>query len=559
MFIVKSAIKKKFIDMKKNQCRQCSKTFTIEDRDVAYYKRIQVPEPKLCPDCRSQRRLSFRQERTLYNRECDLCKKNIVSTYPKDSEYIVYCHDCWWSDKWDPEKYSLNYDENKSFFKQFDQLLKKTPRLAIVGAHNENSEYVSYANYSKDCYLIYGVHHAERCLYSWRIHHSKDCMDCLQTTKSELCYWGVDLEDSYNCYFTFQVKGCRDCAFIFDCHGCNNCFMSSNLRNAEYVYKNKQLSKSEYEKAIKKHDFSNYAVQTELWNEFKKFIQNKAIHKAVNSIKSERVTGDNFINAKDCYDCYTVKNGANNSYLYFCEDIKDSYDCTFSGWPGELLYENLSGGVNNYNTKLSMVCWSCNDTEYSDNCHHSKNLFGCSGIRKEECYILNKKYSESDYKKIKNKIIKQMKKAGEYGEFFPTEISPFGYNECLVSEFYPLKKETVLAKGWKWQDDLPHITGKEDNKTVLACEKCQRNYKIIEQEEKFYEQLNLAVPKMCPDCRHTERMSIRNPLHIWKRQCMCTQPDHNHRGRCEKTFETTYDPNKLEIVYCEDCYNKNIY
>ncbi|MFH0819084.1 MAG: hypothetical protein V1898_03775 [Patescibacteria group bacterium] len=541
------------------QCQNCHKTFSIHDRDISYYKRINVPEPTHCPNCRSQRRLAFRQERTLYNRECDLCKQEIVSIYPSDSKYTVYCHDCWWSDKWDLQNYGQEYNFNRTFFSQFDELLKKTPRLAIIGAHNENSEYVSFANYSKDCYLIYGVHSAERCMYSWRIHHSTDCMDCLQTTKCELCYGGIDLEDSYNCQFAFQAKNCRDSQFIFDCQGCANCFMSTNLRNAEYVNKNKQLSKEEYEKKLKAIDLSDYQKQVELWQEFKELFQNKTIHRAVNSIKSANVTGDNFVEAENCYDCYTVKNGVNNSYLYFCEDIKDSYDCTFSGWPGELLYENLSGGVHNYNTKFSIVCWSCNDTEYSENCHHSKNLFGCSGVKKGEYYILNKKFSEDNYKKIKIKIIDNMKKTEEYGEFFPVNISPFGYNETLASEFYPEKKESVLAKGWKWQDNLPFTTGKENNIDIFACTKCKRNYKIIEAENKFYKQNHLAVPALCPDCRHTERMNARNPLYTWKRQCMCTQPDHNHQGRCTTEFETTFSSERKELIYCGDCYNKEIY
>ncbi|MBU0731663.1 hypothetical protein KKC88_02165 [Patescibacteria group bacterium] len=560
--------------MPKKQCKNCNKTFPIHDRDLEFYKRIDVPEPTWCPDCRNMRRSAFRQERTLYNRKCDLCKKDVVSLYPADSEYTIYCHDCWWSDKWDPLEFGQEYNENKSFFRQFGDLMKKVPRVATIGAHNQNCEFVNYTNYSKDSYLIYGCHQAERCFYSWRIHHSKDSLDCLQTTKSELCYYGIDLEDSYNTHFAYQVKGCQDCSFIFDCRGCKNCFMSANLRNSEYVYKNKQLTREEYEKAISKHDLSSRKEQKKLWQEFKELIEKKAIHRSVNSINSENITGDNFINAKNCHYAFNVKNGENSSYFFFGEDIKDCYDSTFTGWPGELMYENLSGGVKNYNTHFGIVCWSCKDSYYSDNCHHSQNIFGCSGLKKNEYCILNKQYTEEEYLALKDKIVKKMKGDKEYGEFFPVEISPFGYNETMAQEFYPKKKEEVKNRGWQWQEDLPGTTGQEtlieipDNikevkenilKEVLACEKCQHNYKIIKPELDLLKQLNLTVSKMCPNCRHEERWSLRNPFHLWNRQCMCTQPDHGHPGRCKNTFETSHDPEKLEIVYCERCYNKEIY
>ena len=146
----------------------------------------------------------------------------------------------------------------------------------------------------------------------------------------------------------------------------------------------------------------------------------------------------------------------------------------------------------------------------------------------------------------------------------------------MAQEFYPQKKEEIINKGLRWKDNLPGTEGREtlhsnyvpdniseinDNiiKEVLACEHCKRNYKIIKPELKLLKQLGLPVPKMCPNCRHNERMNLRNSFHLWNRQCMCTQPTHNHSGRCKNTIETSFNPEKLEIVYCDICYNKEIY
>ncbi|MDC0357468.1 hypothetical protein OAO01_01525, partial [Oligoflexia bacterium] len=73
-----------------NSCRNCSTQFEITNEDLAFYDKISptfdnhkftIPPPSLCPDCRSQRRLSWRNERGLYRRQCDFTKKNIISIF----------------------------------------------------------------------------------------------------------------------------------------------------------------------------------------------------------------------------------------------------------------------------------------------------------------------------------------------------------------------------------------------------------------------------------------------------------------------------------------------
>lgn len=45
-----------------------------------------------------------------------------------------------------------------------------------------------------------------------------------------------------------------------------------------------------------------------------------------------------------------------------------------------------------------------------------------------------------------------MQKTGERGEFFSPFYSPFGYNESLAQEFFPLEKQEALSKGYAWQE-----------------------------------------------------------------------------------------------------------
>jgi hypothetical protein len=74
-------------------CLHCQSLFDITDKDMEFYDKIsptfagekfQIPTPTLCPDCRQQRRLSFRNERNLYKRKCDASGKDIISIYAPD-------------------------------------------------------------------------------------------------------------------------------------------------------------------------------------------------------------------------------------------------------------------------------------------------------------------------------------------------------------------------------------------------------------------------------------------------------------------------------------------
>ena len=86
-------------------------------------------------------------------------------------------------------------------------------------------------------------------------------------------------------------------------------------------------------------------------------------------------------------------------------------------------------------------------------------------------------------------------------------------------------------------------------KHILTCEITGKPYKIIPQELKFYREMNLPIPRKCPDQRHKERMALRNPRKLWSRKCK----------KCGKEMQTTYAPERQEIVYCEECYLKEIY
>ena len=164
-----------------------------------------------------------------------------------------------------------------------------------------------------------------------------------------------------------------------------------------------------------------------------------------------------------------------------------------------------------------------------------------------------------------------------YGEFYPIELSPFGYNESCAMETNALNKDEALEKGYKWQDNIQRTTGKETLKPenipdsiddiddsileeILACMECKRNYKIVPNELIFYKKMKIPLPRKCFYCRHAARIARRNPFKLWHRTCMCEKEGHFHEaGSCVVEFETSYAPERPEIVYCEKCYQAEVY
>ncbi|MBI4975571.1 zinc-ribbon domain containing protein, partial [Candidatus Peregrinibacteria bacterium] len=43
-----------------------------------------------------------------------------------------------------------------------------------------------------------------------------------------------------------------------------------------------------------------------------------------------------------------------------------------------------------------------------------------------------------------------------------------------------------------------------------TCKKCAQQFEITEQDKKFYEQVKIKSPTLCPDCRVQRRQIFRN-------------------------------------------------
>ena len=324
------------------------------------------------------------------------------------------------------------------------------------------------------------------------------------------------------------------------------------------------MTEKEYEQ--KKSELLPFTTHTiQLLREKLNALKAELPHKYSHMFNSEDCTGDMIFNSRQCEWCFDCTDCEESKYVAFTPKGIHSQDATFTAPDGvEWCYE-VGSTVGGQSCIATHLMWYGNNIFYSTECHHCSDCFGCISLRSKQYCIFNKQYTKEEYEMLVPKIIARMREAGEWGEFFPVSSSRYCYNESVANDYFPLTKEQALERGWHWHDGQdtenrymgPHIkppaTITETNDSIidhiLICDVTNKPYKITPQELKFYRTVGLPIPCKSPDQRHKERLSLRNPRHLWKRNCM----------RCTQVIETMYDPDRPEIVYCERCYLETVY
>ncbi|MBI2415588.1 MAG: zinc-ribbon domain containing protein [Candidatus Kerfeldbacteria bacterium] len=545
-----------------SSCKQCGVNFQITTADQAFYQSWLVPSPQLCPQCRQQSRFAWRNERSLYHSNCAVCQRSIVTIYAPEKNYLVYCSECWWGEKYDAASTGQAFDFSKTVAEQVQQLYQRMPHVALYTTNCTNSEFNNFGLNLNNCYLLFGASNDENCLYGKFVISSIDTVDALSVFSTELCYEAVASERCYHCRYLTNSRDCHDCLMIEDCQACSDCIGCFGLHSKQYYVFNQPVSRTEYEKLKQSYSVLTTEKINELQSKFTT-LKKTLPHRAGHVYASEHCTGDLILNSVNCQHCFDIKESENCHYVYNAPKAKDSQDCVFASPYGLEHCYNCCSTTGARDTISSFMVWNSYNVGYSLECHQSHDLLACVGLQKKSFCILNTAYSPADYQVLKTKIIEHMKTTGEWGEFLSPTISPFGYNETIAQEYYPLPKAAAVKLGYSWYDEpnkqyqpqtyqVPsHITEVGDDilQQILACQGCQKNYKIIPQELDFYRRLGLPIPHDCPDCRRTERIIRRGPTQLWSRPC----------SLCQKLITTYYSADRAAIVYCEDCYRKKMY
>jgi len=564
------------------QCQNCKKDFIIEPEDFNFYEKMKVPAPTWCPICRARRRFIGRDLRVLYKRKCDWSGKTIFSIFPQDSPFKVYERDFWWSDKWDSLEYGQEYDFNKPFFDQLRELSLKVPQPSQTMWNAVNSEFCTGANDLKNCYLVFVATNDEDCMYSSWINKTKNSIDVTQAESSDACYESFNIIKSNKAFFSVDCEDCVDVWFSKGLQGCMNCVGCVNLRSKQYYILNKPYTKEEYQKKLLEFDFGS-AKKLEDFSKIVGDFFSKSIVRSTIGRHNFNASGEYINNSKNVRNSYYVQGGEDCRYVQYLitPTSKDFMDVTLWGQNSELAYETNGCGENSSRIKFCYRTYrSSQNCTYCMQCSNSSNLFGCVGLQKKQYCILNKQYTKEEYEALVPRIIQHMDEAPfvdkkgrvyKYGEFFPPELAFFAYNETLAFEDFPMTKEQALAEGYRWKDPeekdykitlqpelIPdHIKDVTDDilRESIGCVhggecscRCTTAFKIIKQELDFYRAHNIPIPRLCHNCRHVNRIKNKRLMKLWDRTC----------SKCGTGIQTSYAPERPEIVYCEACYNQEV-
>jgi len=553
-------------------CQNCKNQFVVEPADFDFYKRINVPPPTFCPQCRLQRRFAFRNERSLYRRQCDSCRESIIAMFSPDKPFKVYCHDCFFSDKWDPMEYGREYDFSKPFFTQWQELQLAIPQIALFNENSVNSPWVNYELDDKNCYLNFGGHYNEDCAYNQYVLKCKNCLDNLFLINGQLDYENIWCENCHKTFFSTFCFDCQDTYFSFDCRGCSNIFGCTGLRHKQNYIFNQPVSKEDFQKFLKDNQLGSHKNLHELERKAKEFWKTQP-QRAVFMDKTVNSTGNIIKESKNCTECWNAEKTEDSKWIVYTLQVKDSYDTT-SVWWGELCYEFIAGSEQLSNIRFSRaVTRASSYIEYSDFLTGCHDCFGCFNLKQKKHCIFNKQYSEKEYEELRGKIIKHMEdmpytdrkgRTYRYGEFFPYELSAFGYNETVAHQYFPLTKNEALVQGFNWSDyeadqtyqfsnyEIPDsINDVKDDilEKILKCEASGKAYRLISMELTFYRRFGLPIPRLDHAERHKKRLAfVADHLKLNDRTC----------GKCGEVTRSVYTKDEFPIVYCEKCYLKTV-
>ena len=394
------------MDSETKQCQKCNKDFTIEPDDFAFYEKLDLPLPAMCPICRWKYLLAFWVFGRFRIAKSALSGKTIITVFPESVPFPIYDRTEFVSDAWDSLIYGKDYNQSMPFIDQLVELQAKVPHPHQTGIKNTNSDWTDDMWESKDVYLSRSGLHLESVSYGYRVLGCKNSIDITMCWYLEKSYDCLYCFKSYNLKHSFNSRDCMDSSFLYDCRNCQNCFMSWNLRNQKYCILNQPYSKEEYFKKIEEYNLSSYSSIENLKNEFWQHIRQDAVHRQDYNLQAVNSSGNFLNNDKNCHQCYFIEDSENCRYSFRgrCKETIDSVGV----FDGEKCALEVQTGMD-YNNLCCVYTNNCRYSSYLDSCEECEYCFGCVGMRKKKYCILNKQYTKEVYEILVEKIKSDMK------------------------------------------------------------------------------------------------------------------------------------------------------
>jgi len=544
-------------------CEKCSQEFTIETDDLAFYEKLDLPLPVLCTYCRFKYLLAFWVFGRFRIAKSALSGKTIITVLPESVPFPIYDRTEFVSDAWDPFIFGRGYNPSRSFMDQLISLQSVVPHPHQTGIKNVNSDWTDDMWESKDAYLTRSGLHLESVTYGYRVLACKNCIDITMCWDLERSYDCLYCFKSYNLKYSFNCRDCMDSSFLYDCRNCQNCFMSWNLRNQKYCILNKQYSKEDYFKKIEEYNLESYTSIEKLKKEMWQHIRQDAVHRQDYNLQAVQSTGNFLNNDKNCHQSFYIEDSENCRHCFRgrCKETIDSVGALDS----EKCALEVQVGME-YNSFCNLYSNSCRYSCYLEACEECENCFGCVGLRKKKYCILNKQYTEAEYKELFEKIKADMKNRGEWGKFFPLSSAYCGYNISLAQLMFPMSEDEALKFGAKWEktaephyentisgDNLPDTIGQVKDEIIkqrILCFETKLSYNVTKEELQFYREYKIPLPRRHFDWRTLERFKPFGHM---------VAPQKGNCHYCKKEVEHYYSPELgFKKIACLECYQREV-
>ena len=553
------------MDQEKKQCEKCHQEFVIQADDFVFYEKMDLPLPTMCPRCRLKYLSAFWTFGRFRITNSALSGKRIITMLPETVPFPIYERNEFVSDTWDALSYGKDYDSSRPFIEQLVELQSVVPHPHQCGIKNVNCDWTDDVWESKDAYLTRSALHLEHVIYGYRVLSCKNSVDITFSFDLERSYDCLNCFKSYNLKYSFNSRDCMDSSFLYDCRNCQNCFMCWNLRNQKYCILNQSYSKEEYEKKLAEYNLKSRTAIENLKKEFWQHLRSDATHRQHYNVQAVNSRGNFLENDKNCYECYFAQETENCRYYlrgYRNKEVIDSVGCQ----EAEKCALDVMDQIRPYGNLCNLYTTLCRYSAYLDNCEETEYCFGCVGLRKKKYCILNKQYTEEEYKNLVAKIKSDMKERGEWGKFWPLSSAYSGYNLSLGQLHFPMTKEEVLKFGAKWEessephyeniingDDLPDTIDEvsdEITKQRILCPETKLSYNITKEELAFYREHKIPLPR-----RHFDRRTLES----FKPFSLMVDLQHGICCKCGKEIEHYYSPKLgFQKIACLECYQREI-
>lgn len=238
-------------------CPYTGKAFFIHQSYIDLLKKVsptiagekyEFPLPVMSHPVRERIRTMFRNEKIFYSSTSSKSGSRIVSLYAPNT-VKVYTTKERRDDTNDPMQ--LGISDTSNYMRAIKTLNDTVPRLNVMTASNENSEYTSGTGYCKDCYLICASEYAENCYYSKLLQTVEYTVDSLNIFKSARLYQCINCKNCNKSIYLKNSSNCHNSWFSDQLTGCSNCLLCTGLVNKQYHYKNQVISKEAFEEKMK--------------------------------------------------------------------------------------------------------------------------------------------------------------------------------------------------------------------------------------------------------------------------------------------------------------------